>query len=131
MKKLFVGGYYDSRIFNGAEEKTPFGKDIDTYTLEEALKLGFTGDGLREWYEDKVDKEFDEATESEKMKYLLEYTEDDELAGLLYFDEEEKAEEYKQDVIKEIEELEQEYEYAGKKQDEYGYFREVYEKINK
>ena len=42
-KKLFVGGYYDSRIFDGShfDGKTPFGEDIDTYTLEEVLKLGF------------------------------------------------------------------------------------------
>lgn len=126
-KNLFVGGYYDNRIFDGLEEKTPFSKEINIYTLEEVLKLAFV-ENVIGWYEDTEEKEWDEVLESEKIKAILAYTKYDEIAGLVYFDEEEKAEKYKNDVIKEIEELEKNYSYIGKKQDDYGNFREVYEK---
>lgn len=124
---LFVGGYYDGRIFDGVEEKTPFSKEISIYTLEEVLKLGFV-ENVIEWYEDKEELEWDEISEQEKTKAILAYVEYDEIAGLVYFDEKEKAEKYRNDVIKEIEELEKTYKYSEKVEDGYGNFREVWEK---
>lgn len=126
-EKLFVGGYYDDRMFKGDyfDGKTPFGKNINTYTLEEVLQLGFV-EPVREWFEEIYEKEWDEATEEEKIEGILLYTQDDEIASLLYFDTEEEAENYKNQVIEEIEKLEQEIEYIGKEQDSYGNFREVY-----
>lgn len=127
MKKLFVGGYYDGRIFEGDyfEGKTPFNKGIDTYTLDEALKLSFV-EPVKNWYEEQEEKSWEETTEKEKIQAIKEYTESDGIAGLLYFETEEEAESYKQEVINEIEEIENEIEYIGKSQDEYGIFREVY-----
>lgn len=125
--KLFVGGYYDSRIFEGEQfdGKTPFDKNIDTYTLSEVLGLGFV-EPVKEWFEETYEKEWDEATEEEKVKAIIEYTDTDEIAGLLYFDTQEKAEKFKNDVIKEVEEIEEMSAYEGKRQDSEGYFREVY-----
>lgn len=134
-KKLFVGGYYDDRIFNSDvfEGKTPFDKDIDTYTLDEAFELGFCEEyNVRQYYEDHLLEEYNEKdwsfdlSDEEKTKILLEYTDTDEIAGLLYFNTEEEAENYKQEVLKEIEEIESQCEYSHKEQDEYGYYREVY-----
>lgn len=125
MKKLFVGGYYDDRYFD-VEEKTPFNKEINTYTLEEALKLPFV-EPVKEWYEETYEKEWDSTTEEEKIKAIENYTEGDEIAGLVYFKTEEAAENYKQNVLKEIEELENQFEYVGKEQDGSGYYHDVYE----
>lgn len=126
--KLFVGGYFDDRIFIGDEfeDKTPFGKDINTYTLSEAIELGFV-QTVKEYYEEENEKEWEEITDDEKIKAIINYVDGDEIAGLLYFNTEEEAEKYKNDVIKEVEEREKEIEYVGKKQDEYGNYREVYQ----
>ncbi len=83
--KLFVGGYHDARIFKGEkfEDKTPFDKNINTYTLEEALKLPYIENVTewykqngKEWYKKEFGKEciedeilgidFDDLTEQEK-----------------------------------------------------------------
>lgn len=126
--KLFVGGYYDDRIFEGEEfeGKTPFSKDIETYTLSEVLKLGFV-ENVPSWYEDRSEKQWIDATNEERIRAIIEYTETDEIAGLLYFDTEKEAEEFKNSVIKEIEEIEKRVIYIGKREDELGYFREIYE----
>lgn len=130
MVKYLVGGYYDSRIFEGVEDKTPFGKDIGIYTLESALKLGFV-DGIIYYYEEKREDnelEWNDLTNERKIEIILEYTESDEIAGLVAFDTLEEATDYVQDTISEILELEQEYEYASKKQNSYGFYNEVYKK---
>lgn len=130
MRKYLVGGYYDSRIFEDAEGKTPFGKDISIYDLESVLKLGFV-ESVVEWYEDiKEDdeSEWDDLSDSRKVELILEYTESDEIAGLIAFDTLEEATKYIKDTISEILELEEEYECIGKEQDQYGYFNEVYKK---
>lgn len=127
--KLFVGGYYDDRIFEGErfESKTPFNKEINTYTLDEALKLPFV-EGVIEWYEDLNDEEtWEELSFEEKAKAIEKYMEGDEIAGMVYFETEEEAEKYKNDVIKEIEECEKESICTGQIQDQYGCFRDVYE----
>lgn len=126
-KKLFVGGYYDDRIFNGIEEKTPFSKCINTYTLEEVLKLGFV-ENVIEWHEEDDENErWENISDNDKIDAILTYVENDEIAGLLYFETEDQAEKFKNDTIKEVEDLEKDIEYAGKQQDTYGNFREVYE----
>lgn len=147
--KLFVGGYYDERIFKGShfEGKTPFGKDIDTYTLEEALKLPFIESITewfkqegKEWYRKEFKKEyiedeyfgvdFDTLTDEEKTKAILRYNKYDEIAGLAYFNTEEEAEKYKNEVIEDVEDAERNSTHYEKIQDEYGYFREVYVHID-
>lgn len=130
--KLLVGGYYDDRIFKGEtfEGKTPFAKNIDTYTVDEALDLGFI-QGFEEYYKEEYPSkdDFDNLTYLEKVELISNYTEGDEIAGLLYFKTEEEALNYKTEVIKEIEKLEINIEYTGKEQDREGYYREVYEEI--
>lgn len=132
-KKLFVGGYYNQRIFKGEvfDGKTPFNTDVCIYTLEEVLELGFIDkDYLIEWYELNEEKKWDDATEKEKTKAVLDYTEGDEIAGLEYCDSEKEAEDYKNYILEDIKECEEKSEYFGTIQDQYGYFREVYvEKI--
>lgn len=125
--KLFVGGYYDERIFIGDffEEKTPFDKRIETYTLSEVLKLGFV-EGVIGFYEENTQKNWEEATEEDRIKAILKYTEGDEIAGLLYFETELEAEAYKNEVINELTDIESNVNYIGKQQDAYGYFREAY-----
>ena len=52
--KLFVGGYFTDKVFKGEQfEGMCFFGDVDTYSLEEALSLGFVGDSFMEWYEGK------------------------------------------------------------------------------
>lgn len=127
MKKLFVGGYYDDRIFEDErfEGKTPFGKDIDTYTLDEALRLPFI-EPIKEWYEEVCDQDWESITEQEKIKAIEKYVEGDEIAGLVYFGTEEDAEKYKQEVLQEIKEIEDQVEYVEKEQDGSGYYHDVY-----
>ena len=117
----FVGGYYDDRIFKGEEfdGKTPFGKDIDIYTLEEVLKLGFV-ENVKDIYD------WEELSEQEKINAILDYTGSDEIAGLIWCENKEVAEKCKQEILEDVEELEKNIEYVGKEQDEYGIFREVY-----
>lgn len=128
MKKIFVGGYYDNRIFEGEyfDGKTPFNADIDTYTLDEALNLGFV-ENVKEWYVETYDQEWDVISEKAKAKAIIEYTEGDDIAGLLMFNTEEEAEKYKQYVLEEIKDLENKVECVGKEQDKDGYYHEIYE----
>ena len=129
-KKLFVGGYYDDRIFRGDyfDGKTPFNKNIDCYTLEEALKLPFV-ENVKEWFEetDIEERAFDEIPDEEKINTILNYIEGDEIAGLVYFETEEEAEKFKQDTLDEIKSNEENSVYVGQEQDQYGNFRDVYE----
>lgn len=133
MKKYLVGGYYDKRIFKGIDEKTPFGKDISIYDLEGALKLAFV-EPVIEYYNDYKDDdevEWDKLNESEKIEFIERYTEDDEIAGLIAFKTLEEAVEYVKDVLKQINELEEEYEFSYNEEDDYGRYNPVYEKKNK
>ena len=133
MKKYLVGGYYDKRIFKGIDEKTPFRKDISIYDLEEALKLPFV-EPVIEYYNDyKNDDEleWDKLSESEKIEFIESYTEGDEIAGLVAFKTLEEAVKYLKDVLKQINELEEEYEFSYKEEDDYGRYNSVYEKKNK
>lgn len=133
MKKYLVGGYYDERIFKGIDEKTPFRKDISIYDSEEALKLPFV-EPVIEYYNDyKNDDEleWDKLSESEKIEFIESYTEGDEIAGLVAFKTLEEAVKYLKDVLKQINELEEEYEFSYKEEDDYGRYNSVYEKKNK
>lgn len=116
--KLFVGGYYDKRLFKEGcfNKKTPFGKDIQTYTLQEVLKLGFV-QGTVEEYEQSLnnryqDEDMDEqkdweiTTDDEKIEAILAYTKSNDIAGLLYFDTEIDADKYRNEILKQINELE-------------------------
>lgn len=129
--KLFVGGYYDDRIFEGEyfAGKTPFSKEIDTYALDEVLKLGFVENVVNE-YNDRAEWQelpaWDELNFEEKVKEIEEYTASDEIAGINYYETVEEAEQYKKDVLKELEELENEIEYSHTEQDRKGFYREVY-----
>lgn len=128
MKKYLVGGYYDSRIFEGVEGKTPFGKDISIYDLDSALKLGFV-EPVEDWYQDKKedeDREWYELLDWEKIEYIIKYTETDEIASLIGFETLEEATKYVKDVLNEIAELEQEFEYAYREQDYNGIYNDVY-----
>lgn len=126
--KLFVGGYFDDRIFKGErfEGKTPFDKNINTYTLDEALQLGFV-EGVIKWFEENNGKEWDNLSFNEKANAIEKYEESDEIAGIVYFETEEETEKYKDEVIKEIENIEKESICTGQIQDKYGHFRDIYE----
>lgn len=125
--KLFVGGYYDSRRFEGDfyDGKTPFDKHIDTYTLDEALAVGFV-EPVIEWFEDKHDKSWDEGSFEEKAKAIEEYTYSDDIAGMLYFPTEEEAEKYKQKALNELARLELMSKYKNTEQEQHGTYKEVY-----
>lgn len=128
----FVGGYYDKRIFEDEEGFyygcTPFSNDIDIYTLEEVIKLPFV-ESVIEWYEDnKEDEEecWDDLTENKKAELIIEYVDTDDIAALVYFDDDIKAQQYKQQVLKEILEKERMSIFIGNRQDQYGNYNEVY-----
>ena len=125
--KLFVGGYYDERIFKGKqfEGKTPFSKNIALYTLSEVLKLPYI-ENVCEWYLETYEKSWDKTTEKERIEAIMEYNSSDEISGLEYFNTVEEAEKYKNEVLEEIKFAEDNSVYNGKIQDNYGYFREVY-----
>ena len=126
-EKIFVGGYYDDRIFEGEifEGKTLFGKNVDTYTLEEALKLHFV-EPVMEWYEEQEEKEWENLSDDEKIKKIEEYTLHDDIAGLMYFGTTAWAEQKKEEILKEIEEIEKESDYVGKEQNSEGIYQDVY-----
>lgn len=136
-KKIFVGGYYDNdRIFEGYfNENITLFKNVDCYTLEEALKLPFI-EGVKEWFEetDIEERAFNEISDEEKIKAILTYISGDEIAELVYCETEEEARKIKQVDLDEIEEInklisEGKMVYAGTKQDEYGNFKEVYKRV--
>lgn len=133
MRKYLVGGYYDKRIFKGIDEKTPFGKDISIYDLEEVLKLPFLDSVIEDYndYKNDDEVEWDKLNESEKIEFIERYTEDDEIAGLVAFKTLEEAVKYVKDVLKEINELEEEYEYSYSEEDNYGRYHQVYEEKEK
>lgn len=130
--KLFVGGYYDDRIFEGDyfDGKTPFGKDIKTYTLSEALQLEFVDGVINCYNEYRADDEpsWDDTTDEQKAQAILQYLEGDDMAGLVYFDTEEAAEKYKNDCLKDIEECESESVFSHYEEDRnrLGVYRPVY-----
>ena len=132
MRKYLVGGYYDKRIFKGIDEKTPFGKDISIYDLEEVLKLPFLDSVIEDYndYKNDDEVEWDKLNESEKIEFIERYTEDDEIAGLVAFKTLEEAVEYVKDVLKQINELEEEYEFSYKEEDNYNPVYEEKEKRN-
>lgn len=125
--KIFVGGYYDDRIFEGEgfEGKTPFNKDVDVYNLEEVLELGFLS-GIKEYCKDEYEKDFDEMSFNEKKDIIISYVSTDEIAGLICCKNEEEALQLKQKILEEISELEKEIEYIGTEQDEDGYYKKAY-----
>ena len=134
MKKYLVGGYYDNRIFEGIDVKTPFGKDIGIYDLEEALKLELLDSVIEDYnniYKSDDDVEWDKLNESEKIEFIEWYTEGDEIAGLVAFETLEEAVKYVKNVLKEINELEEEYEYSYSEEDNYGRYHQVYEEKEK
>lgn len=121
MKKYLVGGYYDYRIFEGKEieSKRLFGKDIDIYILDNVI----------EWYNDTKENnepEWEDLSYSRKVELILGCTECNETSGVVEFDTLEEAEKYVKDTLKEIEEIENEYEFDRQIQDECGNFRKVY-----
>lgn len=140
--KLFVGGYYDMRVFKGEHfhGKTPFGKDIQTYTLQDILKLSFVEGTVQEYeqslnnaYKDEdmdEEKDWENTTDDEKVEAILEYTKDNDIAGLLYFGTEIEADNYKSTILKEINKCEKESTYVGKEQDKQGRFRDIFELTN-
>ncbi len=129
--KLFVGGYYDDNIYKGEyfDNKTPFGKTINAYTLDEALRLGFVAPAA-EWYEEQTEQEFDTLTDSQKVQVILDYTDDDDIAGLIHFETEAEATSYKQAVLTELAEIAGKVEYTGREQDANGYSHKVYQLKN-
>lgn len=124
---LFVGGYYDDRKFKGQMYvgKTVFSKSIDTYTLEQVLKLGFVQNVIS-WYEEFEGKSWASASEQEKIRAIIYYADNDDTAGLLYFKRAQDAIEFKNDVIAEIECLEKESVFLETETDRNGYTKEVY-----
>ena len=130
MSRKFLAGSYDSRTFIPEDcfsGKAPFDSNVDIYTLEEVLKLQFV-EGVKDWYEtDGINvlgydkEEFKQLTEEEKTIAILRWMEDDEYAGVLYFESEEDADLYKREILQEIAEIEAktEYAYVGKGCDVY------------
>lgn len=125
--KLFVGGYYDDRIFVGEffEGKTHFSKDIDVYTLSEVLRLPFI-ENVTNVYEEESGREWEDLSEEEKIEAIMYYNSSDDISGLMYFETEEAALSCKNETLEELEYIENHLEYEGKKQDCYGFFRKVY-----
>ena len=128
MNRKFLAGNYDNRTLeNYFSGKTPFDSSVNIYTLEEVLKLPFV-EGVTDWYEtDGIyvlgydEEEFNQLTEEEKTTAILRWMEDDEHAGVLYFESERDANLYKREMLQEIAEIEgkTEYAYAGKGCDVY------------
>lgn len=104
--KILVGGYYDTRSFKGDhfEGKNPFGEDIDTYTVKEALEFGAGLEYIEEWYEDVygIEDGWGQLTEIEKAELIEKYTMNDELLGFNSFETEDEAKKYKEIVLEEV-----------------------------
>ena len=105
--KILVGGYYDDRIFKGEEflGKTRFSKDIEVYTVDEALKLDFVS-GVEENYNENHSKDWDSLDYRQKAIEIESYMRDDEIAGMKCFETRKDALDFKNETLKEIEEIE-------------------------
>ena len=99
-----VGGYLkDKEVIDTIEINhnivyTNFA-EVNSYTVEEALKLPFVG-GIEEYYKDKygTDKDFYmDLTDLEQAEVIEEYVKYDELATLKLFTDEIEAKEYLED----------------------------------
>ena len=124
--KLFVGGYFDERIFEGDKfiGKTPYGKDIDTYTLNEVLQLGFLS-GMEDYVREHFEVELDDIPDWKQTTCILHYLKNDEYAGLEYFETEAEAEKFKQDALRNIEWCEENAVFLEKRQIEGGFYVDV------
>ena len=120
-KKLFVGGYYqDYFLINTSygsafpketfkhiySDNILFNKDIEVYTLEEVLDLPFIY-GVHDYYEEHFGGDFRFIPVEEQIKFILEYAESNEIAGVLYFETEEEAQKYNESVLEAIREEEE------------------------
>ncbi|MBU3187799.1 hypothetical protein [Clostridium estertheticum] len=126
---LFVGGYFDNRKFVGKcfEHKPLFNKSIQTYTLSDVLKLKFVSEGIARWHTDNNENiEFNSLTYNDKVKIIIDYTSCNKASNLLYFGTEKEALNYKNDVIKQLDNIDNNSTYIATEKDEYGHFREVY-----
>lgn len=138
-KRIFVGGYFFDGVFEMHKDEIGvriFDENINTYTLEEALKLSFCNehDVAEAWAEKQKGKssyDWDDAKWSEKIKAVIDFTEisDEGYPGLLYFDTEEDAETYKQETLRELERLKRETVFSHKREDAsiaIGHYTNVY-----
>lgn len=100
--KLFTVGYYVDFIIDNDEELELY-EDINTYSLEEVINLGFCGtEPLDVCALDFYDKHFEELSFDEKADVVVNYVNDDKLAGIHYFSDEEDAAAFKTAKIKEL-----------------------------
>jgi len=127
-KKLFVGGYYDDRIFldESFAGKTAFNKTIDTYTFDEVLKLAFI-ENVKENFDEKCDiTKWDDLSMAQQIIEICDYAQTDAIAGLTYCANEAFAEGYKNEVLDEILDIECETYYSHLEQDAQGNFNQVW-----
>jgi hypothetical protein len=126
-KKLFCGGYYNDDIYEGEhfEGTTTFNENIDTYTLDEVLKLGFV-EGVIESCNKSKDGVWGKLSNIEQARRIEAYTESDEIAGMGFYKTEAEAEDFKQYVLAEIKNNKSNSEFDRQEQDREGYWHDVY-----
>ena len=133
-KKIFVAGYLDGRILPSelTEGVVDYSEDVDIYSLEEVLELGFVKP-VKDWFADEnnTKKEFDDLSAKKQINLILEYTQDDEIASLEVFKTEAEAIKRKEEILEFRREIDKmielgKLEYDGPYQNNYGVFNKEY-----
>ena len=102
--RIFAGGYTETYLNPSADESLDIYslEYFDTYTIEEVLKLNFV-EGIEYVFQDKYDLESDDLFEELpfecKTQMVMDYTWNDEIAGMEFYSTEEEAEQFKQKYI--------------------------------
>lgn len=132
-EKLFVAGYYNEGRY---DDLVLLDKNIDVYSLDQILNLGFLGlDALEDFYNNTgevYEKDFDKLTNEELGNLAIEYVSSDELAFLAKFETEKEALEYKEKCLKELREFEEDINngnlnFSHKISNGYGGYYSIYE----
>lgn len=83
---------------------TPFNNDIEVFSLNEILSLNFAKD-FNKWFYANFNQKFNEISFTEKVNAIINYSSLNKELGLLYFDNENEATNYKNKVLKELDDI--------------------------
>ena len=127
-KKLFIFGYYNTDIYKGAyfNNMTPFNNDIELFSLNEILSLNFAKD-FNKWFYDNFNVNFETISFEKKVKAIIKYSSLNKELGLLYIDNENQATDYKNKVLKELNEIKNVSTFVGTLENSNGEIVNIYE----
>lgn len=105
---------------------TPFNNDIEVFSLNEILSLNFAKD-FNKWFYANFNQKFNEISFTEKVNAIINYSSLNKELGLLYFDNENEATNYKNKVLKELDDIKNISTFIGTSENSNGEFVNIYE----